>query len=243
MNRFALLADIHGNIWALDAVLADIDRRRIETIYDLGDSLCSPLAPADTADRLIQRGIPSLMGNEDRILIEPLNATHNVRFTRQQLRPEHLAWIAALPKTRQPAEGILLCHGTPDSDSRYLMEEVLAAGVQVRDTPSLRLMLLARPEALIACGHSHLPRILWRDAGRILINPGSVGLQAYSADEPFPHLMEAGSPHARYAVVTRRARGWQIELVALPYDYGAASRCAAENGRPDWAARLLTGRV
>jgi len=243
LTRFALLADIHGNIWALDAVLADLHRRRIEAIYDLGDSLCSPLAPAETADRLIERGIPSVMGNEDRVLIEPLNAAHNVRFTKQQLRPEHFEWIAALPKTRQPAAGILLCHGTPDSDSTYLMEEVLATGVQVRDIPSLRLVLLARPDAFIACGHSHLPRILWRDAGRIIVNPGSVGLPAYRDDEPFPHFMEAGSPHARYAVVTRRPQGWQVELVAVPYDHEAASRCAYANGRPDWASRLLTGRV
>lgn len=243
MTKFALIADIHGNIWALDAVLADLDRRGVETIFDLGDSLCSPLAPAETADRLIARGIPSLMGNEDRILIEPLNATLNVRFTRQQLRPEHFQWIAALPKTRQPSGGILLCHGTPDSDNNYLMEEVLATGVQVRDTPSLRLALLARTDDLIACGHSHLPRILWRDAGRIIVNPGSVGLQAYRSDEPFPHGMESGSPHARYAVVTRGEQGWLVELIAVPYDFQAASRCAAANGRPDWASRLLTGRV
>jgi len=189
------------------------------------------------------RGIPSLMGNEDRILIEPLNYAHNVRYTRQQLRPRHLAWISALPRTRQPEEGILLCHGTPDSDTTYLMEEVAAGNVQVRDIPSIRLVLLNRPDEFIACGHSHLPRILWRDAGRIIVNPGSVGLQAYRADEPSPHLMESGSPHARYAVVTRTAQGWQVEQIAVPYDHLTASRCAADNGRPDWASRLLTGRV
>jgi hypothetical protein len=55
--------------------------------------------------------------------------------------------------------------------------------------------------------------------------------------------MEVGSPHARYAVVTRAGAEWQVEHIALPYDYAAASRMAASNGRPDWAQRLLTGRV
>ena len=243
MNRFALIADVHGNLWALDAVLADIDRRGVRTIYDLGDSLCSPLAPAETADRFIERGIPSLMGNEDRILVEHDVSTPNARFTFHRLEPRHIEWIATQPKTRQLSDDVLFCHGTPDSDCQYLAEEVSPAGAQVRSIPGLRLLLHGRTESLIACGHSHVPRLLWCDPGRLIVNPGSVGLQAYSDLSPHPHGMESGSPHARYAIVAATKRGWVVDHIAVPYDYAAASSCAADNGRGDWAARLLTGRV
>jgi predicted phosphodiesterase len=231
LNRFALVADIHGNIRALDAVLADLDRRGVRTIFDLGDSLRGPLAPAATADRLIERGIPSVMGNDDRAMLA------------QSLRPEHRAWISALPRTREPDPDVLLFHGTPDSDLIYLLEDVQPEGVRLRDAAGIRRLLGGTPHTLFACGHTHLPRTVWLDAGRLIVNPGSVGLPAYRSDQPWPHAMEAGSPHARYAVVTRAEADWQVEHIALPYDYAAASRAAAANGRPDWAERLLTGRA
>lgn len=55
----AILADVHANRWALDAVLDDIDRRGVDRLVNLGDSLYGPLDPAGTADRLIARGVPS----------------------------------------------------------------------------------------------------------------------------------------------------------------------------------------
>ena len=243
LDRFALIADVHGNIWALDAVLADIERRGIRTIYDLGDSLCSPLEPVETADRFIGLGIPSLLGNEDRILIERNASTPNTRFTLQRLEPRHIDWLAVQPMTRQITDDILLCHGTPDSDTQYLVEEVTRTGAQLRSIPGLRLLLLGRSESLIACGHSHVPRLIWRDTGRMVVNPGSVGLQAFTDLAPWPHGMESGSPHARYAIVTATKNGWVVDHIAVPYDHVTASACAADNGRGDWAARLLTGRI
>jgi predicted phosphodiesterase len=231
MNRFALIADIHGNIWALDAVLADLDRRGVNTVFDLGDSLCGPLEPAATADRLIERAIPSVMGNDDRAMLE------------QPLRPQHRAWITALPRTREPFADVLLFHGTPDSDLVYLLEEVRPEGIRLRDTAGVRQLIGDRGHSLFACGHSHLPRTVWLDERSLIVNPGSVGLPAYRGDEPYAHVMEAGSPHARYAMVTRVGPEWQVEHIALPYDYAAAARAAAANGRPDWAGCLLTGRV
>jgi predicted phosphodiesterase len=224
LNRFALIADIHGNFWALDAVLADIDRRGIETIFDLGDSLGGPLDSEATLHRLIERGIPSLMGNDDRLFL-------------------HHSWIAALPPTREPDPDVLLFHGTPDSDLVYLLEDVQPTGVRLRDSAGILELLGQSRHSLFACGHSHTPRTVQLDPNRLIVNPGSVGLPAYRADEPHPHVMETGSPHARYAIVTRSGAGWQVEHIGAPYDYAAASRTAAANGRPDWAKRLLTGRA
>ena len=224
MNRFALIADIHGNIWALDAVLADLDRRGIKTIFDLGDSLGGPLDPEATVNRLIERDIPSIMGNDDRPM-------------------QHFPWIAAQPPARQPAADILLFHGTPDSDLIYLLEDVQPEGVRLRDTAGIRQLLGETNHSLYACGHSHLQRTVQLDERTLIVNPGSVGLPAYRGDLPYPHAMEAGSPHARYAVVNRIGAAWQVEHICVPYDYAAASRTAAANGRPDWSQRLLTGRA
>jgi len=231
LTRFALIADIHGNIRALDAVLADAERRAVEAIFDLGDSLQGPLEPAATADRLIERGIPSVLGNDDRAMLA------------LPIRPEHHAWIAALPRTREPEPDILLFHGTPDSDLVYLLEDVQPDGVHLRKAAGVRELLGNNRHTLFGCGHSHLSRAVQAGTNVLVVNPGSVGLPAYRSNQPHPHSMEAGSPHARYAIVTRAANDWQVEHILVPYDYAAASRTATANGRPDWAERLLTGRV
>ena len=62
-------------------------------------------------------------------------------------------------------------------------------------------------------------------------------------DEPFPYAMESGSPHARYALLTRTPTSWQVEHIELPYDWRHAAEVAREHGRPDWAAWLATGRA
>ena len=240
MIPFALTADIHGNAWALRAVLEDIDRRGVEVIYDLGDSLCGPLAPAETADLLIERGIPSIRGNDDSALLETNDAalSASARFAIPRLAPRHLGWLRALPPTRRIVD-MMLCHATPHSELDYLLEEVQPGAVELREPASIRALLGVVDVRLIACGHTHLPRLVRIAEHVTIVNPGSVGLPAYEADAPYLHAMQAGSPHARYAIVT----GSRIEHIAVEYDHHAASACAARNDRPDWARWLRTGRA
>ena len=75
---------------------------------------------------------------------------------------------------------------------------------------------------------------------RILINPGSVGLPAYSDDQPIPHRMENFSPKARYCILDLN-NGCNIEQIAVSYDFENAARQAEKNNRPDWAKWLRTG--
>jgi hypothetical protein len=77
----------------------------------------------------------------------------------------------------------------------------------------------------------------------MIVNPGSVGLPAYADDKPFEHVMESGSPHARYAVMTASPEGWVVEQRAIPYDWRVAADMARSNGRDDWAQWLLTGEA
>lgn len=79
--------------------------------------------------------------------------------------------------------------------------------------------------------------------GKLIVNPGSVGLPAYTMETPFPYAMESGSPHARYALLHRVQQGWQVEHVQVPYPAHEAARAAANNGRADWAEWLSTGRA
>jgi hypothetical protein len=96
---------------------------------------------------------------------------------------------------------------------------------------------------LILCGHSHIPRLAHLSSGGIIVNPGSVGIQAYQGHHPRPHTVEMGSPHARYALCEQSPAGWKVEFVAVPYDWDAASLLARQRARPDWDRALRTGYV
>ena len=94
---------------------------------------------------------------------------------------------------------------------------------------------------LILCGHDHTPGHVYLPDGRLVVNPGSVGLQAYTDDQPHNHAISCGSPHARYAVVTRIGAGWSVEQVAVEYSWDSAAETASANSREDWAHWLRTG--
>src|SRR5581483_6251124 len=97
-STIAIIADIHGNRWALEAVLADIDRRQIAQIVNLGDSVLGPMDPVGTADLLIARNILSICGNDDRILFAPPEQPSASQiFTQARLTEAHLAWLRASP--------------------------------------------------------------------------------------------------------------------------------------------------
>jgi predicted phosphodiesterase len=227
---FAAIADVHGNRWALEAVLEDIHRRGINQIFNAGDHLWGPLDAAGTADLLMGLDLPSVAGNQDREPIEGLST-------------QHRQWLAKLPTRLELPGGILMFHGTPERDDVYLLESVRNGGeVSLASTEEIAQRLCGVTHPLMLCGHTHLPRIV-SVGGSVIVNPGSVGLQAYGDDLPVKHVMETGSPHARYAVLKECERDWHIEQIAIRYDWDSAARAAEANGRPDWAWRLRTGRA
>ncbi len=75
------------------------------------------------------------------------------------------------------------------------------------------------------------------------MNPGSVGLPAYTMETAVPYAMESGSPHARYALLSGMLHSWQVEHVQVPYDWEYAAEVARRNQRSDWAEWLTTGRA
>ena len=239
--RLAVLSDIHGNLPALEAVLADAGARGADAFVNLGDSVSGPLWPRETAELLMRHDWPTLAGNQERGMLaaDPDAMGASDRFARERLSDAQLAWFAAQPGTLAYAPDIFLCHGTPDNDTHYLLEDVGEDGAYPASPGAVARRIAGRAERLILCGHSHIARILWFPDGRVVANPGSVGLPAYSEEHPHWHVMEAGSPRARYALVT----DGEVDLLEVDYDFDAAAAKARAEGRDDWAFALRTGRA
>jgi predicted phosphodiesterase len=240
----AVISDIHGNSWALEAVLKDIERRGIKNMMNLGDCLYGPLDPAGTADMLIPLNIPTVRGNEDRIVVETPGTgkpSPTLSYVRESLKPLHLQWLKSLPLTYLAYEDFLLFHGTPNKDDEYGLVDVSENGVSVKEPGELMAVLSSYPQQVFLCGHDHVPRAVYLPDGKMIIDPGSVGLPAYTDDLPFPHAMETYTPHARYSIIYRVEKGWQKEDIAVPYDWESAAGAAIKNNRPDWAKWLQTG--
>ena len=238
--RVAVISDVHGNVRALEAVLIDIGRRAPDITVNLGDCVTSPLWPRETFELLESLSLPTVRGNHDRVLAEPADAWKipSVMFTRDALTESQRASLGALPPVVELIDGVLAVHGTPSSDTRYLLEDKTDSRLTLATADTLGERLGDVRAELVLCGHSHHQHVASDRTGRLVLNPGSVGCPRYS-DNDDRLLNEAGSPHARYAVATRGRSGWSVELVVLEYDWSEVARRASENGRDDWAAGFL----
>ena len=243
--KIAAVSDIHGNLFALDAVLADIERRGVDLIVNLGDILSGPLLPAETADRLMALELPTIRGNHERQVstLRPERMGASDRHAFDTITDAHREWIAVLPPVLSPVSGVFMCHATPFSDVDCYLEDLIDGELIPARRDSIEERTGTCDASLILCGHSHIPRLLRLTSGQFIVNPGSVGIQAYEGHDPGPHTVEVGSPHARYAIADRRPHGWQVESIAVPYDWDSAARLAEQRGRPDWVRALRTGFV
>ena len=179
--RIGLIADIHGNLVALDAVLADMAGRSIDRVGCLGDVAVLGPDPAGVMRRLREIGCPNVLGNTDAWLLGPDAAEPSASdsevgreltaWTLAQLDDGAMAWLGTSPSALSielEAAGTLRCgHGSPRSH-----EEVISATTPEDD---LNVMFAGQPCDLYAGGHTHI-RLLRQVGPRLIINPGSVGL-------------------------------------------------------------------
>jgi predicted phosphodiesterase len=135
-----------------------------------------------------------------------------------ELSPEDDAWLRSHEIAPVMVGDMVLCHGTLEQDDRYLIEEISADGVRMKTVDALATELAAVPGQVVFCGHSHVPRLVSLPGRRYVANPGSTGLPAFTDDQPCPHAMEAGSPHARYAWAERTDSGWRVDHAKVAYD-------------------------
>jgi predicted phosphodiesterase len=199
--RFAAIADIHGNHLALEAVLADISAQGIDAIVNLGDMASGPLDARRTMDRLMALDAVHVLGNHDRYLIdrpaEQMGPWERPAYP--QLEAGHFDWLRRVPRTAIFRDQVFLCHATPASDEIYWLESVSPDGaMHMASLQAIEAIAIGIAQPLILCGHSHTARMVRLPDGRLIVNPGSVGSPGYRDRLPYPHVMQAGSPEARY---------------------------------------------
>jgi predicted phosphodiesterase len=238
--RLGLIADIHGNLVALEAALAALASARVDQIVCLGDAAASGPQPQAVLERLRDLGCPVVMGNADAALVgrEPFLAGAMQRFgdidrwCAAQLSPGARVFVESFPPTVSVPLGggrtLLAFHGSP----RSFNEQLLAT------TPdaTLRECFADHPAALWAGGHTHL-QLLRRVGASLLVNPGSVGL----AYDRTPDAEDARlAPWAEYAVLDVGEVALEISLRRAPFDRAALQERILASGMPHaaWWASL-----
>ncbi len=249
MKRVALISDIHGNAVALEAVLGDIGRRRVDEIVCLGDVAAGGPQPREALERLRTLGCDVVCGNADEWLLgrPPVAEDEDgrrvraiVEWTRALLGDADVAYLESFVPTIEfdlgASRRLLGFHGSPRATS----DRLLAA---TPDEEVSRLLAGAAAEVL-AGGHTHL-QLARRLGGSLLVNPGSVGL-------PLPESIDASSVpgelclprFAEYALVEAEAE-IAVELRRAPIDLEALGRAGHISGMPyaDWWAAGLARRI
>lgn len=241
--KIAIISDIHGNSHALQAVLKDVARRKAGMIINLGDSVYGPLDPLGTIEILMKNEMVHIKGNCDRMLWEPIQEqSATLTFVQNQLTKDHIDWLQQHP-SQFIIEDMLCFHGTPTSDEVYLLEEMNENGAVLKNEKKIMDQIQNIEQQIIVCGHTHIPRVVYLANGKIIINPGSVGLPAYKDELPVMHKMESGTPHAKYVVIEKIFGEWTIEQISVPYNWEEAAELAVQQERHDWAQALKTGKV
>lgn len=209
----AALYDVHGNLPALTAVLADVRLAHADTIVCGGDLVAGPM-PAACLDALLALGsrVRFLRGNGDREVAEGHGA-HGGAWCAGELGPARLELVRSWPLTLEldALGGATFCHATPRAD-----DEVITLL-----TPETELEHALGPAAhpLVVVGHTHVQGERRLESGRRLVNAGSVG-------RPYQ-----GVPGSYWALL-----GERVELLRTDYDVESAAAAIEASGYPDAAA-------
>jgi putative phosphoesterase len=215
--RLALFGDIHANLPALEAVLADIERRRVDALYCLGDLVGYATFPNEVTDRIQKLGVPTIMGNYDegvgldrddcgcayRTTEEQQRGERSIAWTRARVTDDNKAFLRSLYRElRIDVDGkrVLLVHGSPRKINEYLFED--------RPVASFQRLAASSNADVIVFGHTHKPYTKLVDHV-LFINAGSVG-------KP-----KDGDWRACYAVVDLNAPV-PVEFVRVEYDLATA---------------------
>jgi diadenosine tetraphosphatase ApaH/serine/threonine PP2A family protein phosphatase len=240
--RVAVISDIHSNLHALEAVLADIQAEAPDEVWCLGDIVGYGAQPNECVDAIRETARLSLCGNHDLAVLGTIDvATFSgdagaaARWTRTVLGESQAEWLGGLAPTADRA-GVQLFHGSPrDPVWDYVLSEEIAKESILRSTAPLLLV-----------GHSHVALALSWDGrqmsgglapaatevdlsrGRFVLNPGSVG-------QP-----RDGDPRAAWLLIDEEAR--RAAFRRVPYPIARAQAAIRVHGLPEGlAARLAHG--
>lgn len=236
--KIATFSDIHGNLHALQAVLADMDQQGVDQIYCLGDLVGYGPYPNEVIALIRQRHIATVMGNyddgvgHDRDQCGCAYADADMRrlghlsleWSKEHVTPENkafLRWLLSSIRLQVHDQQLLLVHGSPRRINEYVYEDRAARSLS-------RIAQSADAEVLIF-GHTHLPYVKRVD-GVLFVNDGSVG------------KAKEGDPQAAYAVLEI---GDEVRagIRRVPYDVAAAAEAVRASGLPmEFADLLQTAR-
>lgn len=208
--RVAALSDIHGNLPALEAVLADVEREGVDAIVVAGDSYSGPW-PAEVVDLLTALDAVIVRGNADRVdVVRDFDGALSA-WNEERLGPSRLAAVSAWPRTAElevaGLGSVLVCHSTPTDDE----------SIYTRITPDDELVALLGQvnHDVLVCGHTHMQYDRTLSTGLRVVNPGSVGM-------PYE-----GARGAFWAVL-----GPEVEFRRSEYDVEAAVAAMEVMGAP-----------
>lgn len=240
--RLAILADIHGNYRALEAVLADVAVMAVDRILSLGDNIGYGPEPEEVTQALIRARIDSVMGNHELGLVSRgyysrlhTTARESLHLTRSLLSAASLAWLASLPSCLV-RDKVRFVHGCPpDSMTAYLY-----APTENR----LRRLFASYPEQICFAGHTH--NLGWHQQKDDAVTSCSLGLGRHNLALLTRHLLLPGSVgqprdalswHAKYMLWDQGAA--TIEVRAVVYDVQTTIRLLGERGFPSSNAKRL----
>lgn len=222
--RIAILADIHANYQALQAVLADIENQHIDDIISLGDNVGYGPQPDEVVKELIARDIFSVTGNHELALHDKKYYNHlnfttqdSIDITRQLLCDETLAWSTKLP-THTIRNGARFVHGSPpDSPTQYIHNPT---------DNKIKRLLASYPEQLCFYGHSHNLEMFIREEEQAeVIHKASLNANKYTFVEGSRYIITPGSVGQPRDWLNRKAKYgiWEtsqntLEIRALQYD-------------------------
>jgi len=245
--KIAILSDIKSNVYALEAVIKDAKEKQVDVMLNLGDSFYGPIAPRATFELIKQNQFITICGNEDRKILEStpaqLEENDTLRYVFNDLNDDILYWIQDLPFEKLIGSDYYMIHGTYQDDSISMLEDVINGTTILRDDKKILEILDDITSKFVLCGNSCIPRCLNLSSGQVVINPGSVGLQAFKETYPAEYVVENNTPDASYVVLNIEEDKFAIELIKVAYDFEKAALKAEENSRADWAYSLRTGKV
>ena len=242
--KIGVIADIHGNIVALRAVLQALREHRCDEVICLGDVATLGPSPVECLEAVRTEVDTFIAGNHELALLHPQKMDEfgifsvvqpDVQWCLDRLPPEHLTFLSGfvpeLRRRRRDGSSMLFCHGAPGSPTG-LFHLFLAPA-------SLRTILAGIPDQVIVNGHLHQP-FHETVEGRHLFNPGSVGLPFKVP--PGPGREPEMHPHAEFGLIIEEEDRLRFELCRVPYDHTELRHVLEASslpGRAWWLRQLL----
>ena len=240
--RIALFSDIHGNLPALEAVLADIATQKVDAVYCLGDLVGYGAAPNEVTARIRADRIPTIMGNYDdgvgferdecgcayRDPVDQALGDRSLAWTKAQTTSENKAFLRTLHgqiRFDADARRVLLVHGSPRRLNEYLFED--------RPLSSFQRLAGSSGADVIAYGHTHKPYTKLVD-GVLFVNAGSVGKPKDLDWRACYAMLDRGAVTFRRVEYDVAAAAAAIRATALPHEFardiesGGAPRAVRE---------------